>query len=131
MTKYTDRAMTPLGNETGLTSTPVSLRPSRSNSPKSTDPYVYQPAAMWTHPNAVPGPTANYLEAVERKRAPLGRGSGMKTVEGEVAWRCVTEEERPGLERKLDIKWSFEECPDRKVKEANGGSDGAGKGKKQ
>src|SRR2546423_15021027 len=103
MTKYTDRAMTPLGNETGLTSTPVSLRPSRSNSPKSTDPYVYQPAAMWTHPNAVPGPTANYLEAVERQRAPLGGGAGMKAGGGGVAWGGVVEEGRTGLERELDI----------------------------
>src|SRR2546423_15021025 len=120
MTKYTDRAMTPLGNETGLTSTPVSLRPSRSNSPKSTDPYVYQPAAMWTHPNAVPGPTANYLEAVERERAPLGGGSGVKTGGGEVAWGCGTEEGRPGLGRKVGIKWRFVEGSDRKGEEANG-----------
>ena len=132
MTKYTDRAITPLGKETGLTSTPVSLRPSRANSPKFVDPYVYQPAAMWTHPEAVPGPTTNYLQAVQRRKGSLNleeglRDEGMQTVEGEVVWRCVTEEEGPGVERgKLDIKWSFEECPDRKAKESNGVSEGAG-----
>ena len=80
MTGYTDRPITPLGLETGLTSAPVSEGPTRSNSPKPINPYLYQPALRLTHPDAVSGPTSHYLDAVEQRKAYVllnsGAGSG-------------------------------------------------------
>jgi hypothetical protein len=89
MTKYTDRTITPLGTETGFTSTPVSLPPSRSRSPKHPiNSYVYQPAALWTHPDAVPGPTRNYLDTVERRKASKSiTDAGRQTVEANIERR--------------------------------------------
>jgi hypothetical protein len=57
-TTYTDRPVTPLGEASGLTSTPVSEYPSRQSSPRTTrttkptvNPYQYQPAMAWAHPS--------------------------------------------------------------------------------
>jgi hypothetical protein len=78
---YGERPDTPLGPSTGLTSTPVSRHPSRSGTPNQilknamVDPYRYQPAAIWSHPNCYPCSSSNYREAL-RSRAPLGGTSG-------------------------------------------------------
>ena len=59
---YSERPITPLGENTGLTSTAVSQLPSRKSTP-GVNPYHYQPAVTWTHPGAYPGKTSNYAEA--------------------------------------------------------------------
>jgi hypothetical protein len=60
---YANRPLTPLGQASGLTSTPVSTAPTRQNSPPPVDPYKYQPAMTWTHPSAFPCPSSNYIQA--------------------------------------------------------------------
>ena len=61
---YADRPLTPLGDASGLTSTPVSEVSSRKNSPPPVDPYMYQPAVTWTHPSVVPNSSSNYAQAI-------------------------------------------------------------------
>jgi hypothetical protein len=71
---YADRPVTPLGEASGLTSTPVSEHPSRQSSPKpntTTKPtvnrYQYQPAMAWTHSSAFASAcsSSNYSHAAE------------------------------------------------------------------
>jgi hypothetical protein len=69
---YAARPVTPLGEASGLTSTPVSEYPSRENSPgpektaekenHEVNLYQYQPAMTWTHPSAFAAArwTSNY-----------------------------------------------------------------------
>src|SRR5271170_6148210 len=50
---YADRPLTPLGEASGLTSTPVSEVPTRTNSPppmEAPNPYHYQPAIASSRP---------------------------------------------------------------------------------
>ena len=61
---YANRPLTPLGDSSGLTSTPVSEVSSRKNSPPPLDIYMYQPAITWTHPSVVPNSSSNYAQAV-------------------------------------------------------------------
>lgn len=61
---YSERPKTPLGEDTGLTSTTVSQQPSRKSTPPGVNPYQYQPAITWTHPGVYPGKTSNYAEAI-------------------------------------------------------------------
>lgn len=65
---YADRPLTPLGVETGLTSTPVSERPSRGATPRpnaAPNPYHYQPAITSSRPEltARRRSSANYAKA--------------------------------------------------------------------
>jgi hypothetical protein len=65
---YSDRAQTPLGEETGLTSKPVSEQTTpRSQTPQqaSSNPYHYQPAIDSTHPHltALRRRSSNYAQA--------------------------------------------------------------------
>lgn len=78
---YAARPVTPLGEASGLTSTPVSEYPSRENSPglektaekrnHGVNLYQYQPAMTWTHPSAFAAAcwTSNYsnTQGVERE----------------------------------------------------------------
>lgn len=64
---YADRPATPLGDETGITSTPVSEHPSGKSTPRSTAPnaYHYQPAIASTRPEltALRRNSSNYAQA--------------------------------------------------------------------
>lgn len=61
---YENRPQTPLGEYSGLTSSPVSKSSSRqSTPPPSVDPYKYQPAMTWTHPRSFSNPSSNYIQA--------------------------------------------------------------------
>jgi hypothetical protein len=65
---YADRPATPLGEETGFTSTPVSERPSRGNTPRpnaAPNPYHYQPAIASARPQltALRRNSSNYAQA--------------------------------------------------------------------
>ena len=65
---YADRPITPLGEETGLTSTPVSEHPTRGSTPRlnaAPNPYHYQPAITSTHPEltSLRRHSANYAQA--------------------------------------------------------------------
>src|SRR5579859_2026970 len=70
---YADRPATPLGTVTGLTSTPCSQHPSRCGTPIAKakfNPYMYQPAMMWNHPDCYGpygGSSSNYLSALRGK----------------------------------------------------------------
>ena len=66
---YADRPVTPLGTATGLTSTPVSQHPSRCGTPRPMNPYHYQPAVIWNHPNVFPCSSSNYLNALRGSSA--------------------------------------------------------------
>lgn len=60
---YANRPLTPLGENSGLTSTPVSEGPTRQNTPPPMDPYKYQPAMAWTHACPFPRSSSNYSHA--------------------------------------------------------------------
>ena len=65
---YADRPATPLGQETGLTSTPVSENPTRGNTPglnAAPNPYHYQPAITSTRPEltSLRRNSTNYAQA--------------------------------------------------------------------
>jgi len=64
---YAERPATPLGDETGLTSTPVSEHPTRGNTPRpaAPNPYHYQPAITSTRPEltALRRNSSNYAQA--------------------------------------------------------------------
>jgi len=65
---YADRPITPLGEETGITSTPVSEHPTRRNTPHpnlAPNPYHYQPAITSTRPELarLRRSSCNYAEA--------------------------------------------------------------------
>jgi hypothetical protein len=65
---YADRPATPLGEETGLTSTPVSEHPTRGNTPRpapAPNPYHYQPAIASTRPEftSLRRNSSNYAQA--------------------------------------------------------------------
>jgi hypothetical protein len=62
---YADRPATPLGDATGLTSTPVSEQPSRKNTPPPGNPYHYQPAIASTRPEIaiLRRSSSNYIQA--------------------------------------------------------------------
>jgi len=65
---YADRPATPLGEATGLTSTPVSERPSPKTTPyppQITNPYHYQPAMTASRPEltALRRNSSNYAKA--------------------------------------------------------------------
>jgi hypothetical protein len=65
---YADRPMTPLGEATGITSTPVSEAPSRGDSPRpdpAPNPYHYQPAITSQRPElaALRCNSSNYANA--------------------------------------------------------------------
>jgi hypothetical protein len=65
---YADRPVTPLGEETGLTSTPVSEHPTRGNTPRlnaAPNPYHYQPAITSTRPEltSLRRHSTNYAQA--------------------------------------------------------------------
>jgi hypothetical protein len=65
---YADRPTTPLGETTGLTSTPVSERPSPKSTPhplQITNPYHYQPAMQASRPEltAQRRNSSNYAKA--------------------------------------------------------------------
>jgi hypothetical protein len=65
---YADRPVTPLGEETGLTSTPVSEHPTRGNTPglnAAPNPYHYQPAITSTRPEltSLRRNSTNYAQA--------------------------------------------------------------------
>src|SRR5204863_5500669 len=65
---YADRPATPLGEETGLTSTPVSEHPTRGNSPRpnaAPNPYHYQPAITSARPEltSLRRNSTNYAQA--------------------------------------------------------------------
>jgi|SRR5271156_2712658 len=65
---YADRPVTPLGEASGLTSTPVSEQPSRKNTPyppQITNPYQYQPAMAASRPElaAQRRNSSNYAKA--------------------------------------------------------------------
>jgi hypothetical protein len=67
-TTYADRPMTPLGEATGITSTPVSEAPSRGNTPRpdpAPNPYHYQPAITSYRPEltALRRNSSNYAQA--------------------------------------------------------------------
>jgi len=65
---YADRPLTPLGEATGITSTPVSEAPSRGDTPRpdpAPNPYHYQPAITSTRPElaALRRHSTNYAQA--------------------------------------------------------------------
>jgi hypothetical protein len=66
---YADRPATPLGEATGLTSTPVSEHPSRRSTPppsaQGTNPYHYQPAIASSRPElaVLRRNSSNYIQA--------------------------------------------------------------------
>ena len=65
---YADRPVTPLGEETGLTSTPVSEHPTRGNTPRpnpAPNPYHYQPAIASARPEltSLRRNSTNYAQA--------------------------------------------------------------------
>jgi hypothetical protein len=62
---YADRPATPLGEATGLTSTPVSEHPSRKNTPPPGNPYHYQPAITSSRPEIAKlrRSSTNYIQA--------------------------------------------------------------------
>jgi hypothetical protein len=65
---YADRPVTPLGVETGLTSTPVSEHSTRGNTPHpnaAPNPYHYQPAITSTRPEltSLRRHSSNYAQA--------------------------------------------------------------------
>ena len=65
---YADRPLTPLGEATGITSTPVSEAPSRRDTPRpdpAPNPYHYQPAITSTRPEltALRRNSSNYAQA--------------------------------------------------------------------
>ena len=68
---YADRPLTPLGEATGLTSTPVSENPSRKNTPPPSNPYHYQPAIASTRPEVAKlrRSSSNYIQASSRAQA--------------------------------------------------------------
>ena len=83
---YADRPATPLGEETGLTSTPVSEHPTRGNTPRplgpAPNPYHYQPAIASTRPEltSLRRNSSNYAQAHAESLTKLtpaeGPGSG-------------------------------------------------------
>jgi hypothetical protein len=76
---YADRPATPLGEETGLTSTPVSEHPTRGNTPApaAPNPYHYQPAITSTRPEltALRRNSSNYAQAHAESLAKLTTAS--------------------------------------------------------
>jgi len=75
-TTYADRPLTPLGEATGITSTPVSEAPSRGDSPRpdpAPNPYHYQPAITSTRPEltALRRNSTNYAQARAQSRLKL------------------------------------------------------------
>jgi len=78
-TTYADRPATPLGEETGLTSTPVSEHPTRENTPgpAAPNPYHYQPAITSTRPEltALRRNSSNYAQAHAESLAKLTTAS--------------------------------------------------------
>ena len=76
---YADRPATPFGEETGLTSTPVSQHPTRGNTPRPDvpNPYHYQPAIASTRPElvALRRNSSNYAQAEAESVAKLAAAS--------------------------------------------------------
>jgi hypothetical protein len=70
---YTERPLTPLGEETGITSAPVSRHPSRASSPLPPvdvpNPYHYQPAVNSSRPEftVLRRKSSNYAQACGSK----------------------------------------------------------------
>ena len=92
---YADRPATPLGEETGLTSTPVSERPSPGATPRpqqTTDPYRYQPAMMYSRPEltALRRHSSNYAQAQ------AAAFSGFTPITSDEKHPTREEEQRPG-----------------------------------
>lgn len=83
---YADRPATPLGEETGITSTPVSEQPTRGNTPRpnaAPNPYHYQPAITSTRPEltSLRRHSSNYAQAQAESLAKLTTPSSPQSEE--------------------------------------------------
>jgi hypothetical protein len=84
---YADRPATPLGEETGITSTPVSEHPSRGNTPRPVNPYHYQPAISSSRPEltALRRNSSNYAQAHAESLAKLASVSPKKPTDADAS----------------------------------------------
>ena len=102
-TAYADRPVTPLGEATGLTSTPVSEHPTRGNTPRPSqppNPYHYQPAIVSARPEltAVHLTSSNYAKAQAESLSEItSSASPEDTSGGEVQ---IPVSSRPGVSRR-------------------------------